>query len=275
METLQTHQPEQDSVPRVNVLGVGISALNMPQALELLEGWIERGEKHYVCVTPAHTVIDAYHHSELRRILNASGMTTPDGMPMVWLAHLHGQRQVERVYGPDLMRAACARSVESGWKHFLYGGEPGVVEQLRAELERDYPGIQMAGSYSPPFRLLTPQEDDAVVSQINASGTQIIWVGLSSPKQEYWMAEHLGRLNAPVMVGVGAAFDFLSGRKPQAPRWMQRSGLEWLFRLASEPRRLWPRYRQYPLFVWLVLLQLLGLKKFPLDEHPKDEQEST
>jgi N-acetylglucosaminyldiphosphoundecaprenol N-acetyl-beta-D-mannosaminyltransferase len=249
----------------VNLLGVGVSAISMDQAVGTIASWIERREARYVCVTPAHSLMDAYRDEAFRRILNHSGMTTPDGMAVVWLLKLYGQRQVTRVYGPDLLLAVCRRSVESGWRHFFYGGEAGVAERLAATLEQRFPGLQVAGTYSPPFGALSPEEDARVVAQLNAARPDVIWVGLSSPKQERWMAEHRERLDAPVLVGVGAAFDFLSGRKPQAPRWMQRAGLEWLFRFSHEPRRLWPRYRQYPLFVWLALMQLTGIKKFPID----------
>jgi N-acetylglucosaminyldiphosphoundecaprenol N-acetyl-beta-D-mannosaminyltransferase len=250
---------------RANVLGVGISPLNLGSAVETIEGWIERREHHYVCVTPAHAVMDAYGDPDLRRVFNSSGLTTPDGMAIVWLLRMMGHPHVGRVYGPDLMLALFGRSVPTGYRHFLYGGEAGVAEELATRLRERFPGLRIAGTYTPPFRPLTAQEDSEVVTQINASGADLVWVGLSSPKQERWMASHLGAIEAPVMIGVGAAFDFLSGRKSQAPRWIQRSGFEWLFRLASEPRRLWPRYRRYPKFVCLALSQLLGLKHFPME----------
>jgi N-acetylglucosaminyldiphosphoundecaprenol N-acetyl-beta-D-mannosaminyltransferase len=188
-------------------------------------------------------------------------MVTPDGMAIVWLLRLMGHRNVQRVYGPDLMLAACERSLETGWKHFFYGGGPDVAQDLRRRLEERFPSLAIAGTYTPPFRPLTPDEDRAVIEQIRASGADIVWVGISTPKQERWMAEHVGKVGAPVLIGVGAAFDFLSGHKPQAPRWMQRSGLEWLFRLCTEPRRLWRRYAEYPLFAALVAAQLLGLRR--------------
>jgi N-acetylglucosaminyldiphosphoundecaprenol N-acetyl-beta-D-mannosaminyltransferase len=207
--------------------------------------------------------MDAYYDDGFRRILNSSGLTTPDGMSVVWILKLLGQKEVGRVYGPDLMLALCKYGVEKKYRHYLYGGEPGVAEALASQLTDMFDGLQIAGIHSPPFRKLTNEEDQETIEKINAAKPDIVWVGLSSPKQEYWMAEHLERINVPVMIGVGAAFDFLSGSKPQAPGWMQRSGLEWLFRFLTEPRRLWPRYRQYPLFVWLVLLQIFGLKEFP------------
>jgi N-acetylglucosaminyldiphosphoundecaprenol N-acetyl-beta-D-mannosaminyltransferase len=242
--------------PRVDILGVAVSAVNLQQVLASFDEWIARRENAYVCVTPAHSVMDCYRDPELRSIFNASGLTVPDGMSLVWLLRLYGYRKAGRVYGPDLMRAVCERSVEAGWSHLLYGGGPGVPETLKARLEASFPGIRIVGTYSPPFRALTESEDTDIIRRINDLQPDILWLGVSSPKQERWMRDHLGKAQATVMVGVGAAFDFLSGSKRQAPYWIQRSGLEWLFRLFSEPKRLWPRYRQYPRFVWLVLRQL-------------------
>jgi N-acetylglucosaminyldiphosphoundecaprenol N-acetyl-beta-D-mannosaminyltransferase len=250
---------------RVNILGVGVSAINMDQALASFDEWISRNERQYVCVTPAHSVMDCYGKPDLRSIFNSSGMTTPDGMAIVWLLKLKGAHDVSRVYGPDLMRNVCQLSTEKGWRHFLYGGEAGDPEILKSKLEHQYPGIQIVGTYSPPFRPLTEKEDYEVVEMINAISLDIIWIGISTPKQEQWMKAHLGSTNARVMVGVGAAFDFLSGRKMEAPHWIQSLGMQWAFRLFTEPKRLWRRYVQYPLFVVLVLVQALGLKKFPME----------
>ena len=251
---------------RVNLLGAAISAINMSKAVEAIDAWIARREPHYVSVTPAHAVMEAFRDPEFRRILNRSGLTTPDGMAIVWLLRLHGHRHVERVYGPDLMLAVCEAGLSRRYRHFYYGGASGVADALAARLTARFPGLEIAGTVSPPFGPPTQEEDVQALAAINASQADIVWVGLSTPKQERWMAAHLGRIEAPVMIGVGAAFDFLSGTKPQAPRWMQRAGLEWLFRLANEPRRLWPRYRQYPRFVLLAAAQLLGLKHYPLEE---------
>lgn len=252
--------------PRGNILGVRVSAIDMFQALAVLEGWIERREPRYACVTPAHGVMDARAEPALRRIFNASGLTTPDGMAVVWLLRAQGFRHVQRVYGPDLVLAACEYGLERGWRHFFYGGGPGVADELAAALARRFPALHVVGTYAPPFRELTPEEETALAGQVAAARPDILWVGLSTPKQERWMAAHVDALGVPALVGVGAAFDFLSGRKPQAPRWVQRSGLEWLFRLASEPRRLWRRYARYPLFVLLVFFQMTGLKSFPTED---------
>lgn len=252
---------------RVNILGVGVSAINMAMALETIEGWIARRRPCYVCVTGVHGVMESQRDEELRRIHNRAGLVTPDGMPLVWLSRLKGLGHVERVYGPHLMLAICERSVSKGYRHFFYGGAEGLPEQLAVVLQNRFPGLQVVGTFSPPFRPLTAEEDEQIVQMINENRPDIVWIGLSTPKQERWMAEHTHRLNAPVLIGVGAAFDFLSGRKPQAPRWMQRAGLEWLFRLLTEPRRLWRRYLiNNPLFVMLVLAQALGLRRYTLGE---------
>ncbi len=252
-------EPGAGQIGRVNVLGVGVSAVNLDLALRKIDEWISCGESHYVCVSGVHGVIESCRDDELRAIHNGAGMVTPDGMPLVWLGRLAGFRQMSRVYGPDLMLAVCERSLERGYRHYLYGGAPGVADKLAARLKARFPGLRIAGAYSPPFRPLTPAEDEAVIARINAVRPDIVWVGISTPKQERWMAAHAGRLNAPVLAGVGAAFDFHAGLKKQAPLWMRRSGLEWLFRLGQEPRRLWRRYLvNNSLFIALMLAQALG-----------------
>jgi N-acetylglucosaminyldiphosphoundecaprenol N-acetyl-beta-D-mannosaminyltransferase len=244
------------TLPQTNVLGVRVSAINMEMAVRTIEDWIVQQESHYVCVTGVHGVMESQRDKALLRIHNAAGLVTPDGMPLVWLSRLMGFPQVERVYGPDLMLAVCAKQ---GYRQFFYGGSPGVAERLASRLQSRFPGLQVAGVYSPPFGALSPEEDTAVVEHLNVANPDIVWVGISTPKQECWMAEHIGRLSAPVLIGVGAAFDFHAGLKKQAPYWMQWSGLEWLFRLLMEPRRLWRRYLiNNPRFLWLVLLQALG-----------------
>jgi N-acetylglucosaminyldiphosphoundecaprenol N-acetyl-beta-D-mannosaminyltransferase len=265
----QNVQQSSSELGRVNILGVGVSAINMEQALNAIERWIVQRQPHYVCVTGVHGIVESQGNNSLRRVHNAAGLVTPDGMPLVWLARFHGRNHVERVYGPDLMLALCDRSISKGYKHFLYGGAESVPERLANSLKQRYPELQIVGSYSPPFRPLTNEEDKQTVQAINEANPDVVWIGLSTPKQERWMAEHIGRLTAPVLIGVGAAFDFHSGLKRQAPRWMQRSGLEWLFRLATEPRRLWRRYLvNNPLFTLLVLQQALRVRRYSLDEQP-------
>jgi N-acetylglucosaminyldiphosphoundecaprenol N-acetyl-beta-D-mannosaminyltransferase len=255
---------QMDMIQRCNILGVGVSAINMAQALERMDGWVRDRSPHYVCVTPAHAVMDVYRDKALRQIYNQSGLTTPDGMAIVWLMKWYGHSHVERVYGPDLLQAVCAQSAKSGYRHYFYGAGTGVAQMLSKKLQARFPGLQVVGEESPPFRPLTPEEDIEVVARIRNARPDFVWVGIGSPRQEHWMSDHLLSLDVPVLVGIGAAFDFISGNKPQAPRWMQRSGLEWLFRLLSEPRRLWRRYIQYPKFVVLAVLQRVGVLKFPM-----------
>jgi N-acetylglucosaminyldiphosphoundecaprenol N-acetyl-beta-D-mannosaminyltransferase len=259
------------TIPRVNILGIGVSAVDLTSALGEIERWIEMRDPRYVCVTGVHGVMESHRDATLRAIHNAAGLVTPDGMPLVWLSRWKGFAHVARVYGPDLMLALCARSLDRGWRHFLYGGAEGVGDLLAARLKRFFPGIAIVGTHAPPFRLLTPAEDAALIEQIDASGADIVWVGLSTPKQERWMSEHVGRLAAPLLIGVGAAFDYHAGIKPQAPVWMRRSGLEWLFRLVTEPRRLWRRYAvNNPAFVWNVLLQATRLRRYTLTSDASD-----
>lgn len=235
--------PDDDiAAERGDVLGVEVSAIAMDDAVATIERWIRDGRREYVCVTGVHGVMECRRDPLLQWIHNRAGMVTPDGMPLVYFLRLTGKTNTERVYGPDLMRTLTAVSGRRGYRQFYYGGDTGVAETLRATLAEAVPGLQVVGTLSPPFRPLTSAEDDAIVAAINAARPDIVWVGLSTPKQERWMAQHRGRIDAPVMIGVGAAFDFLAGTKRQAPRWMQRHALEWLFRLCSEPRRLWRRY---------------------------------
>jgi len=251
--------------PRTNILGVGISAITMVTAVSLIEKWIAKHDHQYVCIATVHSVMESQKDIVLRETLCKSGLTTPDGMPLVWLSKLHGFRHVERVYGPDLMLVMFERSLEKGVRHFLYGSTPDVLRTLTDRVQSRYPGLQIVGTFSPPFRSMTQDEDADVVALINATNADIIWVGIGAPKQEQWMAAHLGYLTASVMIGVGAAFDFHAGCKRQAPRWMQRSGLEWLFRLVQEPKRLWRRYLvNNTRFIIMVLLQIMGIRRYSL-----------
>ena len=254
------------SLPRVNILGVGISAINLQQAVRQVDDWIARRSAQYVNVCTVHTVMECQNDLRLRQLVNESGMATPDGMPLVWLGQVHGYREAGRVYGPDLMLAICDESQSTGRRHFFYGGAPGVAERLADQLKARYPALVIAGIYCPPFRPPDVDEDQEVLDAINRASPDIVWVGLGTPKQDYWVARHRGRLTAPVLIAVGAAFDFHVGLLRQAPRWMQRNGLEWLFRLIQEPRRLAFRYLVYnPLFVLRVALQLAGIKQYTLD----------
>jgi N-acetylglucosaminyldiphosphoundecaprenol N-acetyl-beta-D-mannosaminyltransferase len=249
---------------RVNVLGVGISVLNLRTALVAIADAVSARRKGYICVTGVHGVMEAQDDAAFKNILNGAFLCTPDGMPMVWAGKLNGHRDMRRVYGPDLMLDVCAGSETSGAKHFFYGGADGVAELLAQKLKTKFPKLAVVGTYTPPFRALNAEEVKKLQAQISAAQPDILWVGLSTPKQEKFMAEFLPKLDVTLMIGVGAAFDFHSGRVRQAPRWMQRSGLEWFYRLCSEPRRLAKRYgRNNPLFILKFFGQLTGLKKYP------------
>ena len=251
---------------RVNVLGVGLSVLNLPSAVAAMAEAVRTRHKGYICVTGVHGVMEAQGDEQFRKILNAAFLCTPDGMPMVWMGKIRGHREMRRVYGPDLMLEICAWSETSDCRHFFYGGAPGVAEELRDRLTARFPKLQVAGCYTPPFRPLNAAETAGLQEMVRAARPDIFWVGLSTPKQEKFMAEFLPKLDVTLMVGVGAAFDFHAGRVRQAPRWMQRSGLEWFYRLCQEPRRLAKRYlANNPRFALKIAGQLAGLKKYPLE----------
>jgi N-acetylglucosaminyldiphosphoundecaprenol N-acetyl-beta-D-mannosaminyltransferase len=250
---------------RTNILGVGISAIALPDAIQQIHRWVTLPKRHYVNVCTVHTVMECQKRPELKRIVNRSGMATPDGMPLVWLCHYFGAKNATRVYGPDLLLAVCADSTAKGYRHYLYGGAPGIAAALAKTLEQRFPGLMVAGTYSPPMLAVGQLEEPGTIDMINRANPDIVWVGLGTPKQDYWVARHRKLLNAPVLIAVGAAFDFLTGRIPQAPSWMQRNGLEWLYRLSKEPRRLAYRYLVYnPLFVLCILAQITGRRRYPL-----------
>jgi len=250
-------------LPVANVLGVGISAINMAEALRLSDLLLQERGKGYVCVTGVHGVMESQRDRALRDILNGSFLCLPDGMPTVWVGRLQGHRTMGRVYGPDFMLQLCKLSARPGYRHFLYGGKRGVAEKLRARLEILIPAINVVGTYTPPFRPLTALEEEALIARINQSRPDIVWVGLSTPKQERFMAQYLERLDTSLMIGVGAAFDIHAGLLGDAPQWIKECGLQWLDRLCQEPRRLWRRYlTNNPRFLWDIALQFSGLKRF-------------
>lgn len=250
---------------RVNILGVGISAVSMESALDRTERLLQEGGREYICVTGVHGIVEAQSDEGFRAIQNRSFLTVPDGMPTVWLGRLRGFSEMTRVYGPDFMANLCQRSASKGYRHFLYGGKPGVAEELRDELQRRYPGLEIVGVYTPPFRPLNEVEEGHLAKQLEEARADVLWCGLSTPKQERFISQYRGRLPVTLMVGVGAAFDFLSGNAKDAPDWMKRSGLQWFHRMVHEPKRLVRRYlASNPRFLWLSLLQLTGLKRYSL-----------
>jgi N-acetylglucosaminyldiphosphoundecaprenol N-acetyl-beta-D-mannosaminyltransferase len=250
---------------RANVLGVGISALNMNSAVAEAKALLNSGGKGYICVTGVHGIMEAQSDPAFRAIQNRSFLTTPDGMPTVWVGRLQGHKDMARVYGPDFMLALCQAGVAEGYRHFLYGGQAGVAEQLRQALTARIPGLQIAGTFTPPFRPLNEEEEAELYRQVKESRADILWCGLSTPKQERFMAQYLDRLPVKLMVGVGAAFDINSGRTVDAPAWIKKSGLQWLHRLLQEPRRLWRRYLyNNPRFLSLLLLQFTGLRRYEI-----------
>jgi N-acetylglucosaminyldiphosphoundecaprenol N-acetyl-beta-D-mannosaminyltransferase len=252
---------EKNEAPSFLVLGVRVNAVQIPDAIRILESWIQsRKRAKYVAVTGMHGVSEAQKDQAFKRALDEADLIVPDGMPLVWLGRLRGFTVLKRrVYGPELMETFC-RETGPKYRHFFYGGAPGVADML-AKVEKERYGIQIAGSYCPPFRPLTSEEEIEVQSMINRASTDVLWVGLSTPKQEAWMHKYRDQLSVPVMLGVGAAFDLNTGRLKQAPGWMRENGLEWFFRLVAEPRRLWRRYIiNGSGFVWNVFLEVLGLR---------------
>ncbi|TDD21206.1 glycosyltransferase [Kribbella turkmenica] len=227
---------------RVDVLGVHVSATNLDETVETFGRWIDRGERHLVCVSDMNSLLHASTDEHLNQVFNTSGLTVPDGMPLVWAGRKAGFERMGRVAGPDLLERVMAEAAEHGWTQYFYGGAEGVAAELRDTFQERHPALKVVGVHCPPYRPLTDAEDAAVVADMNASRADIIWVGLGAPKQERWMAEHRDRLDAAILIGVGAAFDFHTGRLDRAPQWMQKSGLEWSYRLYKEPRRLWKRY---------------------------------
>ena len=227
---------------RYDVLGVRVSATNLDLASETISAWIKNKEKQYVCVAPVSTIVECQHDDAYRKIVNDAGMVTPDGMPVVWLGKMQRVPDLERTYGPDLLLKLCGLSKEREHRHYFYGGNPQSNDRLIKVLKRRFPGIHIAGTYVPRVLKIKEKETADVIQAINQAKPDILWVGLGSPKQDQWMVDHRDELDVPVIIGVGAAFDFVSGMKKQAPRWMQKAGLEWFFRLCSEPKRLWKRY---------------------------------
>jgi N-acetylglucosaminyldiphosphoundecaprenol N-acetyl-beta-D-mannosaminyltransferase len=239
------------------ILGTHIDPTSYSAATEMIICWARKIESRYVCVANVHMIMETYDSLDFRHVVNSADMVVPDGMPLVWTLRQLGSTNQERVYGPELTLRLLSSAAEKGIPIGFLGGTAETLELLARNVRERFPGVQIAYSVSLPFRLVSPEEDEVTVKEINESGVGILFVGLGCPKQERWMAEHKGRIRA-VMVGVGAAFDFIAGTKRQAPKWMQSTGLEWLFRFSQEPGRLWQRYLYHnPRFILLVMLPVL------------------
>jgi N-acetylglucosaminyldiphosphoundecaprenol N-acetyl-beta-D-mannosaminyltransferase len=249
--------------PTAEVLGIPLAVSDYEHVLDWMDATIAARARAYLTAAAVNLVMSAQEDAEARAAVLGATLAVPDGQPLVWALHALGHAAATRVYGPDLMALACARAARAGTRTFLYGGRtPDALEQLQARLRARYPGLRIAGGYSPPWPAPSAAEERAVIDEINSSGAEIVWVGTGQPKQEKWMMHMRPHLSAPLLVGVGAAFDFHAGLVPQAPRWMQRSGLEWSYRLAREPRRLWPRYARYnPRFIAGFARQYLGQRR--------------
>jgi N-acetylglucosaminyldiphosphoundecaprenol N-acetyl-beta-D-mannosaminyltransferase len=253
-------------IERINILGIGAMPLNLDKAAATLERWRVEGQRKYVCVISVHGLVVAQRDPAIRSALNGCGMATEDGMPLVWWSRLAGFAQARRVCGSDLLDAVCSYGLQRGYRHYFYGASPNVLGLLTDRLQKRYPGLIVAGSHSPPFRPLTADEDAQDIAAINEARPDFVWIGLGMPKQEKWMVDHLGKVEATALVGIGAAFDFHAGTKPRAPIWMQRSGLEWLFRLITEPQRLAHRYLiDNALFISHMLQQVTGWRSYAKD----------
>jgi N-acetylglucosaminyldiphosphoundecaprenol N-acetyl-beta-D-mannosaminyltransferase len=246
--------------PHANVLGVKVSAIDLEQAVTLAERWLASGRCGYVCLTGVHGVMEAQSDAELRGILNRAAINAPDGMPMSWVGRRQGFTKMDRVFGPDFMTALCALGAERGYRNFLYGGKPGVAELLGRTLQSRFPRLQLVGTYTPPFGPLSPAQEQELCDRVREAKPHIVWVGLSTPKQERFMAQYVDRLQTPLLAGVGAAFDFHTGRIRDCSPWVKRAGLQWLHRLKQDPKRLWRRYlHNNPAFLWHIAWQLSGI----------------
>jgi N-acetylglucosaminyldiphosphoundecaprenol N-acetyl-beta-D-mannosaminyltransferase len=243
-KSLSSMERQLKSYPAFTVLSVRVNAVQIPEVVSRMEEWIsERSGCHFIAVTGMHGITEAQHDGLFKGILNSADLVVPDGMPLVWLGRCHGHALARRVYGPELMQAFCSTTGPK-YRHFFYGGAPGVPDLLAGVMERTS-AITVVGTFSPPFRTLAEKENEEILATIESAQPDVLWVGLSTPKQERWMYINRPRLRIPVVVGVGAAFDINTGRVRQAPAWMREHGLEWSFRLSQEPRRLWRRYLVY------------------------------
>jgi N-acetylglucosaminyldiphosphoundecaprenol N-acetyl-beta-D-mannosaminyltransferase len=251
-----------------NILGLKISVLNMLSAIDVIDAWLtENTTGRYICLTNTHGVVESLYNVTIRDAFLKASSCLPDGMPLAWIGRSRGHRHMDRVYGPDLMLEMLKLSAEKGYTNYLCGGHEGVAEKLSDVLKARFPSLKMVGTSCPPFRAMNSEEESALIDEMNANAPDMIWVCLGAPKQELFMAKYASRLNTKVMIGVGAAFEIHVGSLKQAPSWMQNCGMEWLFRLCVEPRRLWRRYfKNNPLFLFHIFLESTGLKKYPLEQ---------
>lgn len=253
-------------VERVNVLGVGVHAVDMQSANSIVGNHIRQRGKGYICLVGVHGIMEAQRQPSLKTIFADALLVAPDGMPTVWMGRLNGFSQMQRVFGPDLMANIIGSEEFSHCTHFFCGGAPGVAECLREQMLKRFPRASITGTYSPPFRPMTSTEEMELVAKVRLAQPDIIWVGLSTPKQERFMAQYLPMLDTKLMIGVGAAFLFHTGAIQDSPAWMKQLGLQWLHRLVQEPRRLWKRYLlNNPLFLAHVFLQIMGWKRYTLE----------
>jgi N-acetylglucosaminyldiphosphoundecaprenol N-acetyl-beta-D-mannosaminyltransferase len=229
----------------------------MKAAIEIIEKWIDEKHAHYICALDVHSLMRAQDDAAHNQALCHADMVLPDGMPLVWLSKLRGQKDIERVCGPDLMLCIFEHSTQKAWRHYFFGGSQGVAEALASRARNLYPNLIVAGTDCPPFRAVSARELEDAIARINAASPDIVWIGLGCPRQEIWMSENAAKLKQSIAIGVGAAFDFHTGRIKRAPPWMRSAGLEWLYRLLSEPRRLWYRYLYLaPRFIAICSLDL-------------------
>ena len=261
------------SIDQVNVLGVGVHAVDLQRAALIMETQLRERKKGYVCLAGVHGIMEAQRSQQLRVIFAEASLVAPDGMPIVWMSHLQGFSATKRVFGPDFMTDVMSKPEFCNCVHFLCGGENGVADKLRDEMLRRFPWIKIAGTYSPPFRPMTNKEEEAFIATVRELQPDIIWVGLSTPKQERFMAYYLPFLDTTLMVGVGAAFLFHTGAIRDSPEWVKRAGMQWLHRFLQEPTRLWKRYLlNNPPFVVYAFMQIIGLKEYAMEAKTRCSQ---
>ena len=249
------HSVDKSTIPTVNILGVDIAAIDMKWLLDFTEKHVKELSGDYICVSNVHTTVTSYGDSAYRQVQNGGILAIPDGGPLSTVGRKRGAKGMDRTTGPSYMGEVLSVSARHGWRHYFYGSTQETIDKLRQRLEKSYPGLMIVGMYSPPFRPLTEEEDSAIVDAINETAPDFVWVGLGAPKQERWMAEHQGRIKG-LMVGVGAAFDYYAGNIKRAPEWMQKSNLEWLYRMMQDPIRLFKRYFvTNSKFIWYAMVR--------------------